>query len=187
MIAFCALAFALLYSLNIFEALRDGDTIDLWFLATEFLDTFLIAAAIFFATHAALQSRELRLTARELTTDLHEAREKGDKWRAAAETYAQGIGAAIREQLDDWGLSDGEADIAMLMLKGLSHREIAQLRNTSGNTVRQQARALYAKSGLKGRNELSAYFLEDIIMPLGSPQAFKKTGLSYQANGQKSG
>ena len=96
------------------------------------------------------------------------------------------IGTAIREQLDDWGLSDGEADIAMLLLKGLSHREIAQLRNTSENTVRQQARALYAKSGLKGRNELSAYFLEDIVMPLGSPQSFKKTGLSFPANGQKS-
>ena len=186
LIAFCTMAFALLYGLNVFEVVRDGDTIDLWFLATEFLDTFLIAAAIFFATHAALQSRDLRITASELTMDLNEAREKGDKWQAAAETYAQGIGTAIREQLDDWGLSDGEADIAMLLLKGLSHREIAQLRNTSENTVRQQARALYAKSGLKGRNELSAYFLEDIVMPLGSPQTFKKTGLSFPANGQKS-
>ena len=49
------------------------------------------------------------------------------------------------------------------MLKGLSHKEIAKLRNSSAVTVRQQAAAVYAKSGLSSRAELAAYFLEDLF------------------------
>jgi DNA-binding NarL/FixJ family response regulator len=54
----------------------------------------------------------------------------------------------------------------LLLLKGFSHREIAELRETSERTVREQARALYRKASLKGRASLSAYFLEDLLVPL---------------------
>ena len=53
--------------------------------------------------------------------------------------------------------------VALLLLRGLSHKEIANLRKTSETTVRQQAPALYRKSGLSGRNELSGFFLEDLV------------------------
>ncbi len=52
-----------------------------------------------------------------------------------------------------------EADIAGPMLKGLPLRDIAALRRTSETTIRQQAQAIYRKSGLSGRAELAAYFL----------------------------
>ena len=51
------------------------------------------------------------------------------------------------------------------MLKGLSHKEIARLRLTSETTVRQQAAAIYRKSGLASRAELAAFFLEDLLAP----------------------
>jgi len=51
------------------------------------------------------------------------------------------------------------------LLKGLSHREIADIRGVSERTVRQQSRALYRKAGLSGRADLAAYFLEDLLLP----------------------
>ncbi len=58
-----------------------------------------------------------------------------------------------------------ERDVALLMLKGLSHREIAIARDTSERTIRQQAQAIYAKANLSGRAALSAFFLEDLLLP----------------------
>jgi len=53
----------------------------------------------------------------------------------------------------------------LLLLKGLSHKEIAEVRNVSETTVRHQARSLYRKAGLSGRNDLAAFFLEDLLGP----------------------
>lgn len=52
-----------------------------------------------------------------------------------------------------------------LTLKGLSHGEIANLRNASERIVRDQALAIYRKAGVAGRTELSAFFLEDLLLP----------------------
>jgi hypothetical protein len=38
-------------------------------------------------------------------------------------------------------------------------------RHTSEKTARVQSSAVYAKSGLSGRSELSAFFLEDLLPP----------------------
>ena len=73
-----------------------------------------------------------------------------------------GLETAIQRQFDDWGLTPAEAEIAGLMLKGLSLKDIAGLRRTSEATIRQQAQGVYRKSGLSNRAELSAYFLEDL-------------------------
>lgn len=62
-----------------------------------------------------------------------------------------------------WLLSPGEKDVALLLIKGLAMKEIAVIRNTQEKTVRQQATNIYKKSGLSGRQELSAFFLEDIL------------------------
>ena len=72
---------------------------------------------------------------------------------------------AIERQFERWNLTTAEADIGLLLLKGLSHKEIADLRKTSERTVREQSRALYRKSSLSGRSSLSAFFLEDLLLP----------------------
>jgi len=68
-------------------------------------------------------------------------------------------------QFDRWGLTPAEREVALLQLKGLRHKAIAELRNTSERTVRQQALAIYRKSGLSGRTDLAAFFLEDLLLP----------------------
>ncbi len=69
----------------------------------------------------------------------------------------------IQQQFKDWKLSQSEQEVAMLMLKGMNFQEIATIRHTKEKTARQQASSIYAKSGLQGRHELSAWFIEDFI------------------------
>lgn len=101
---------------------------------------------------------------RRLGADLSEVRARADRWRMEHRTLLRGLGEAIRTQFRDWALTAAESEIAMLLLKGLSLREIAALRETSERTVREQARSVYRKAGLAGRAELSAFFLEDLLV-----------------------
>ena len=99
----------------------------------------------------------------KLRRALAHARQDAGKWQAENRKLVQGLGVAIGKQFAAWGLSGAESDVGLLLLKGLSLQEIADLRETSERTVREQARAVYRKSGLAGRNALSAYFLEDLL------------------------
>ena len=113
----------------------------------------------------AREARDLRDHAHELTADLDATRRDAARWRREAGDLIAGLGAAIDQQLERWGLSPAEKDIALLLLKGLSHKEIAEIRKVSETTVRQQARGVYRKSGLAGRHDLAAFFLEDLLGP----------------------
>lgn len=98
-----------------------------------------------------------------LIHDLEIARADGHGWRTKAHSHLAGLKAEMDKQLRDWGLTDAERDIGLLILKGLSHKEIARLRNTTDATVRQQAQGIYRKAGLPGKTAFSAYFLEDLL------------------------
>jgi putative tricarboxylic transport membrane protein len=69
---------------------------------------------------------------------------------------------AISRQMQTWELSGAEFEIGWMILKGLQFKEIAAARGTSERTVRQQAQAIYAKSGIPNRSEFSAHFLEEL-------------------------
>jgi DNA-binding CsgD family transcriptional regulator len=64
-----------------------------------------------------------------------------------------------------WARARRSLETALLLLKGYGHKEIASLLQKSERTVRQHAVAVYRKSGLAGRAELSAFFLEDLLLP----------------------
>jgi DNA-binding CsgD family transcriptional regulator len=71
--------------------------------------------------------------------------------------------AVMRDQFTSWGLSPSESEVALLLIKGLSMKEIAEARQVKEKTVRQQATGIYAKSGYAGRHELVAHFIEDLM------------------------
>lgn len=100
--------------------------------------------------------------------ELAEARHEAVRWRTQNQEILSGLGAAIEGQFGRWRLTPAEADIGLLLLKGYSHKEIAVLRETSERTIREQARAIYRKAGLGGRASLSAFFLEDLLLPNGT-------------------
>jgi DNA-binding NarL/FixJ family response regulator len=77
----------------------------------------------------------------------------------------KGLGQAIDTQFVKWGLTEAEREIGLLLLKGLSHKEIALMRQSSERTVRRQASSIYSKASLSGRAALSSYFLEDLLPP----------------------
>ena len=109
-----------------------------------------------------------------LETALARAGDEGREWRQQSRRFLDGLSRAIESQFTAWNLTAAEADVAGLLLKGASLREIAGLRRTSEATIRQQAQNIYRKSGLASRSELSAYFLEDLFS-LGE-MAFQRDG-----------
>ncbi len=114
-------------------------------------------------------ARDLTDQAKELTLRLDASQLEAEHWHQQAGDLIAGLSNAIDRQLDRWGLSRAEKEVALLLLKGLSHKEVGGVRQVSEATVRQQARALYQKAGLQGRPDLAAFFLEDLLDPRPEP------------------
>ncbi len=73
------------------------------------------------------------------------------------------LAKVLQSQYQEWRLTQTEKEVAMLLLKGLSFKEIAAVRSTLEKTVRQQASSIYKKAGVSGRHEFSAWFIEDFL------------------------
>ena len=134
------------------------------FLAQTFEMLVFVAALAGIGIHA-WQLASARTRSERLDRELTETKAEAQRWSREAKDVLKGLGAAIDTQFDKWGLTPAERDVALLQLKGLRHKEIAELRHTSERTVRQQALSIYRKSGLGGRTDLAAFFLEDLLLP----------------------
>jgi len=106
---------------------------------------------------------------RHARAHLAEREAERDRWRERATRLLQGLGVEIDAQFARWSLTPAEREVALLLLKGCGHKQAAALLGRSERTVRQHAVSVYRKSGLAGRAELSAFFLEDLLLPV--PQA----------------
>lgn len=104
-------------------------------------------------------------SARALQRSLVERQAERDAWRERAAQSLQGLGRAVSQQFRDWELTPAEREVAVLLLKGESHKEIATATGRSERTVRQHAIAAYHKAGVGGRAELAAFFLGDLTLP----------------------
>jgi len=138
--------------------------VDVLFALVDIVPIVLVSVGLVLLIRISAQQREQTLS---VVRDLEVARLQGQRWRTEARTLLKGLGDAIDEQFKLWNLTEAEREVALLLLKGLSLKEIAQVRSTSERTIRAQARALYAKAGLTGRAALSAFFLEDLMAPIG--------------------
>jgi len=115
----------------------------------------LFVESIVFLAISTVLFRELRRL-RQLKAELSEERVRTA--RLSGELLA-----VMRNQFVQWGLSPSESEIALLLIKGLSMKEIAEARRVKEKTIRQQATSVYAKSGYAGRHELVAHFIEDLM------------------------
>lgn len=107
-----------------------------------------------------------------LLRDLAIAQAEGDGWRNKVRSHLAGLKAGMDRQFQDWGMTPAEREVGLLILKGLSHKEIATLRATTEATVRQQAQSIYRKANLPGKTGFSAYFLEDLFVSEGESDEF---------------
>lgn len=121
---------------------------------SETLMHILVESVVFVATSTVLFGELRRVGQLKL-----EVRQEQDKTaRLSGELLT-----AMRQQFLAWELSPSESEVALLLIKGLSMREISEVRDVKEKTIRQQATSIYAKSGCAGRHELVARFIEDLM------------------------
>jgi DNA-binding CsgD family transcriptional regulator len=167
-VLFAFLGIALFAALDISSDLREGTTLD--HVAAEAGVLLLgLLGSLFMARRLVLTLRQARAVQREafeLAGQLEVTRAEANRWRSEARDLMEGLGAALDHQFERWKLSPAEKEVALLLLKGLSHKEVAEVRSVTEATARQQARAVYKKAGLSGRHDLAAFFLEDLMLPI---------------------
>lgn len=105
-------------------------------------------------------TRKLRRTEQTLAASAAER----DAWRKSAESALAGFSTAVERQFQAWNLTPTEREVALLLLKGYGHKQVAARTGRSERTVRQHAVSVYEKSGLGGRAELAAFFLEGVSL-----------------------
>lgn len=122
-----------------------------------------IAGMVWVLRSLYLKMQEIRQLRVSLAAQAHaSATLKANNHRQLAAARRE-LAKVIEQQFEQWGLTGSEREIGMLLIKGLSLKEIAVLRETGEKTVRQQASSIYLKSGLNGRHSFSAWFIEDLL------------------------
>jgi len=151
---------ALMVSFDIFTDLKEGVLV--WHVLAEGGAGFVALFGIFYFMKDTFHLKH------KLTDSLNEniqLKKEAHEWKSEAHKYIEGLSQSIDLQLSKWNLSVAEKEVALLLLKGLSLKEIADIRNTTEKTARVQSISVYSKSGLSGRSELAAFFLEDLLQP----------------------
>lgn len=151
---------ALLAGIDLLVDQRQG--VATWHVVAEAM---VVGVACFGTFHLLRGAWQLRKCLAAQDRDFSAFREQAEAWRAGSKKYLDGLSRSISLQMDQWQLSAAEKEVAFLLLKGLSLKEIAVARRTTEKTARVQSSAVYLKSGLGGRSELSAFFLEDLLPP----------------------
>jgi DNA-binding NarL/FixJ family response regulator len=158
---FLILVLAAIVTSNLYDLFIDyRHSASVWHLVEEGLVVGISAVAIAWLLFSVRRQRlELAALRRELSAGAAPVSEACPAVPAARHQ----LGAAIREQFSQWHLTGSEQEVALLLLKGLSFREIAAVRQTLEKTVRQQASGIYRKSGVSGRHAFAAWFIEDLL------------------------
>ncbi|KHD87017.1 MAG: hypothetical protein OM95_16680 [Bdellovibrio sp. ArHS] len=151
---------AVLVTADIFTDTQEG--VAIWHVLSEGLIGLVALAGVFYLLRGTVILRHrLEQEIEEFSAFKREA----EAWRMESKKYVEGLAMAIDQQLTKWHLTAAEKEVAFLLLKGLSLKEIAEVRGTTEKTARVQSMAVYSKAGISGRSELSAFFLEDLLVP----------------------
>jgi DNA-binding CsgD family transcriptional regulator len=73
------------------------------------------------------------------------------------------IAEHVARRFAEWGLTAGEADVALFAMKGYGIAEIAELRKSASGTVRAQLSQIYAKADVKSQSMLVSLVIEDLL------------------------
>lgn len=155
MVIFLLIAFA-----NVSDVIADYHMqVASWHLAVEAI-TVVISIAAFIILWRRVLKRNQDLQQLKVALSRHQQQEQQQKKPSTNPTTSY---TAVQSWFKQWKLSPSEQEVAVLLIKGLSFNEIAEVRSTKEKTVRQQASSVYAKSGLSGRNHLSAWIIDALL------------------------
>ena len=123
-----------------------GGTVDLvldqpasWFSFHVVFETLMIAGALLMATTLWLGWWRAERSLTEMRAHLEARKAERDQWRANARKALEGLGAAVDAQFRAWQLTPAEREVALLLLKGYSHKHVASATGRSERTARQHA------------------------------------------------
>ena len=147
--------------LNFFDVIMDLKLgVPQWHIFTESLIVVISGlGALYLIKDINARTKKINNLKRELNNSVTQLNNISQEMKDARHQYS-GI---IQTQFSQWTLTRSEQEVAMLLLKGLSFKEISALRSTKEKTVRQQASDIYSKADVEGRHEFAAWFLEDFM------------------------
>lgn len=154
------LLISLITTFDIITDMKEGAT--WWHISIEACVAIIALISLFYLMQ---QSFKLKHKLEIVKYDNEKILAESEKWKKSSKKFIDGLSLSIDLQLDAWKLTNSEKEIAFLLIKGYSLKEIAEIRNTAEKTARAQSTSIYSKSGLAGRNQLSAFFLEDLFLP----------------------
>lgn len=103
---------------------------------------------IYFVHRATVQVSALAERNQTIGQELQFSKTENESLKTEQQKFREGLCRAIEAQMKKWGLTPSEVEIAFLLIKGLSNKEIASVRETSESTVRLQCSSIYKKSNL---------------------------------------
>lgn len=158
-----ALLLAVIMVLNFFDVLTDISLgVPTWHIVEESMIVLASALGfIFLVIEINRRTKHINHLKDELSKSDTQLKNISEEMKLARTQYSE----LIYQQFNEWKLTKSEKEVAMLLLKGLSFREISGVRETKEKTVRQQASSIYDKANIEGRHEFSAWFLEDFLKP----------------------
>lgn len=98
----------------------------------------------------------------QLLTELNKAKAQSTQASKELIDAKRIFGDQITKQFAGWSFTESEAEVALFSLKGFSAKEIANLRNASEKTVRNQLTSVYKKSGTTSKISFVAWFMEGL-------------------------
>ena len=160
--------FVLVCTLDIIREGPPWDPVDVVLDILQTLGSVLLVIAVAWAMQRMTALREDQIALRDYVARNNA---KGADWRAARSAEIAALSDAIALEFRDWGLTGEEMDVAELLLKGASLKEIALDQRQSMSRLQALEASVYRKAGLSGRVELSAYFLDSMFEALPAPVA----------------
>jgi DNA-binding CsgD family transcriptional regulator len=105
----------------------------------------------------------LGLSTAATVVDMRRLRARQRRMEAQLRVASGAFMELLEEHFDAWALTPSERDVALLLIKGLSIAEIAEVRRTKEGTVKAQCNAIYSKGGVTGRQQLLSLFIEELM------------------------
>ena len=69
----------------------------------------------------------------------------------------------LNKKFESWGFTDAEREIAILVLRGFTNAQIAELRETKVGTVKVQIHKLIQKANSASRTDFMAVFMDEFL------------------------
>lgn len=127
------------------------------------IEILIVMSSFSFFIYLSLQLYKNKCLHKELSDSLQSVTHERDSSLQLLQQGREAIHATIQNQFDHWNLTQAQQDVALLLLKGMGAKEIADARNTSEKTVRNHLSGIYEKSGLSGGRTFCAWFYKELF------------------------